>query len=270
MLANQANWEARTPIHVGSDFYDLAALRAGRGGLADFEHAALGDLAGLAGVHLQCHLGTDTIALARAGARMTGLDISVESIRAATALAAECELEIDYHQANVYDAVDVLGGGRFDLVYTGKGALCWLPDMTRWARTVADLLRPGGSLYLVEFHPLFAAAAEEQPELVDGVVRLSRDYSSRAVIAETSDVTYTDGPRLAEATRTYEWGHGLGDVINAVVGAGLVIAGLDEYPTTPWSPYPGMVPGGPSGWWRLPDSAPQIPLIYALRAVRPS
>lgn len=270
MLANQANWEARTPIHVGSDFYDLAALRSGRSDLADFEHVALGDLTGLSGVHLQCHLGTDTIALARAGARMTGLDISGESTRAAAALAADCELEIDYHQANVYDAVEVLGGGRFDLVYTGKGALCWLPDMARWARTVADLLRPGGSLYLVEFHPVFLAAADEQPELVDGVVRLSRDYSSRAVIAGNSDATYTDGPRLAEATRTYEWRHGLGDVINAVVGAGLVIAGLDEYPVTPWAPYPGMVPSGSAGWWRLPGSAPQLPLIYAVRAVRPS
>lgn len=270
ILANKANWDARTPIHLDSDFYDLPGVRAGSDGLADFELAALAALGARDGVHLQCHLGTDTISLGRTGIRMTGLDLSAEAVRAAGTLAADCALDIDYHQADVYDAVDVLGRDRFDLVYTGKGALCWLPDLPRWAATVAGLLRPGGSLYLVEFHPIMTSAAEDQPELADGVLHLARDYSSRAATASDAGWTYTDGPRLACARLSYEWSHGLGDVITAVAGAGMVISGLAEYPVCPWPRYPDMVRDGRSGWWRLPDRAPQIPLIYALRAVRPS
>lgn len=119
------------------------------------------------------------MALARAGARTAGLDISGGSVDAARRLATDCGLEIDYRPGNVYDAVEVFGAERFDLVYTGKGALCWLPDLKRWAARVAGLLRPGGVLYLVEFHPVLGAAADEQPDLADGVVHLRYDYSSR-------------------------------------------------------------------------------------------
>ncbi len=46
---------------------------------------------------------------------------------------------------------------------TGFGALCRLPDITRWAQTVAALPEPGGFLYLAEYHPFADALAEELP-----------------------------------------------------------------------------------------------------------
>lgn len=263
--ANRANWDARTPVHVAGAFYDLGGLRAGADPLADFEWQHLGDLSGRDVVHLQCHIGSDTVPLARAGARVRGVDISGESVAAARELAAECGADIEYVRSDVYDAREALAGELFDVVYTGKGALCWLPDLERWARVVAGLLRPGGSLCLVEFHPVLGAAADRQPDVNAGLW-LDYDYHGGALIAEETPVTYT-GDAITGDLATYEWPHGLGEVINAVIGAGLRIDALDERDATPWTPWSGMTPVG--SWGRLPEGAPRMPLVYALRATLP-
>jgi SAM-dependent methyltransferase len=214
---------------------------------------------------MQCHLGTDTLCLARAGAQAKGLDLSAASVAEAAELAAGCGLDVRYVHANVYDAAAALGGERFDIVYTGKGALCWLPDLPRWARTVADLLRPGGLLYLVEFHPLLSSLADEQParDLV-----IDYDYlPGRGAERVDSPCTYTDGEQLRENTVSYQWAHGLGDVVNALLGAGLRIDSLAEHDLAPWPRFPGMTDAG-NGWWRLPKERPRVPVVYSLRAVR--
>lgn len=176
MRANQANWDARTPVHVTSRFYGLDEDLDPERWFAAFEWEDLGELSGRDVLHLQCHLGTETLALARRGARTVGLDFSATSVTAARDLAAKSGLDVTYVQANVYDAVAALEGRRFDVVYTGKGALCYLPDLDRWADVVAGLLRPGGRLYVVEFHPLLNALGPkpgpgEGPELL-----LRHDY----------------------------------------------------------------------------------------------
>jgi len=266
MLAtNQRNWDARTPVHVGSAFYDLPGARAGADRLASFEWAELGDLTGREVVHLQCHLGTDTICLARAGATVAGLDFSAEAIDQARELAAAAGLAIDYVRADVLDAVAAFGGRRFDSVYTGKGSLVWLPDLDAWARTVAGLLRPGGELYLVEFHPLVAALGADA-EVAD--LRIRNDLLGTGAAEECDwPVTYTDGPPLAGETRSFQWSHDLGEVVTAVAGAGLRVVSLREHAVLPWRAMAGLVPAG-DGWWRLPEQAPKLPLIYSLRAVR--
>ena len=104
----------------------------------------LGDLAGLDVVHLQCHLGTDTVSLSRLGARrVVGVDLSPGSLRRARTIAERAGAAIEFVEANVYDAREAVEGS-FDLVYTSLGVLCWLPDVTAWARVIASLLRPGG------------------------------------------------------------------------------------------------------------------------------
>ncbi|MBO0827875.1 MAG: methyltransferase domain-containing protein [Streptosporangiales bacterium] len=267
MRANLRNWDARTSIHVGSEFYDLAGLRDGAERLAPFEYDELGQLAGRSLVHLQCHLGTDTVCLARAGADAAGLDLSPESVAAAGRIAADCGVDVRYEAGNVYDAADVFGDERFDVVYTGKGALVWLPDLELWARTVAALLRPGGLLYLVEFHPLLRALTYgEQPD--EGLL-IEYDYlPGRGAEHLDSPHTYTDGPRLAGHTVSYQWAHGLGTIVNALIGAGLRIESLAEHDILPWQRIPEMTPAG-NGWWRLPESRPRIPVLFSLRAVRP-
>ena len=130
-------------------------------------------MAGLDAVHLQCHIGTDTLSLARLGASMCGLDFSAPALDVARRLAADCGERIEYTRAEVYDAVDALGAERFDLVYTGIGALCWLPDVGRWAATVAGLLRRGGRLFLREGHPMLWTLRDPRP---DGLLVIEYPY----------------------------------------------------------------------------------------------
>jgi 2-polyprenyl-3-methyl-5-hydroxy-6-metoxy-1,4-benzoquinol methylase len=137
---NRANWDDRVPVHLASSFYDLPAFRAGADTLRRFEPAEAGDVTGKRLVHLQCHIGLDTLSWARRGALVSGLDFSAPAISAASALASELGIEATFVVSDVYDAVAALGRARFDIVYTGIGALAWLPDIPRWARVVAELL----------------------------------------------------------------------------------------------------------------------------------
>jgi len=266
MRANQANWDARTPVHLASRFYGLDEGLDPERWFAAFEWDDLGDLAGRDVLHLQCHLGTETIAFARRGARAVGLDFSAASMAAAAGIAAKAGADVDYVRANVYDAVEALDGRRFDVVYTGKGALCYLPDLPRWAEVVTQLLRPGGLLYIVEFHPLLNSlgpkpAPGEGPELL-----LRHDYlGGDGPVHRDATHTYTDGPAVADATDSYEWTHGMGEVVDALTTAGLTVRRLRESDELPWQRWPQMV-RTPSGWWRLP--APRVPLLYGLLAAR--
>jgi SAM-dependent methyltransferase len=263
MAAIQANWDERTPIHLASRFY----ARDPEGWFAAYEWADLGPLAGRDVVHLQCHLGTETQAFARRGARtVTGLDLSAASCASARRLAAAAGLPVEFVQANVYDAVEALGPGRFDVVYTGKGALIYLPELTRWAGQVAGLLRPGGIAYVVEFHPVFSSVGVRP-----GVsLQLRNDcLAGRGPREIDATWTYTDGPPLTDATTSYEWAHGLGEVVTALIGAGLTITSLRESDEIPWPNWPDMESTG-DGFFRMPASSPKIPLLYALRATAPS
>jgi SAM-dependent methyltransferase len=260
--ANRANWDARVPVHLRG--YGLDHLRGGGQRLSGFEYAAI-DVDGRDVVHLQCHIGTDTICLARHGARAVGLDLSGASVAAARDLAVECEVDVEYVESDVYAAVEALGGRRFDVVYTGKGALSWLPDLHRWARVVAELLRPGGVLYAVEFHPLMLAAADEQPGaglLLDG------NYLGAGPERYDSPLTYAGEGVLAGNTVTYEWAHGLDEVLDAVLSAGLRLTGFVEHDVSCWPRFRNMADLG-DGWYGWPDGAPRLPLMFSVRAEKP-
>ncbi|MBB5933965.1 class I SAM-dependent methyltransferase [Streptomyces zagrosensis] len=265
---NRHNWDARTPVHVASEFYGLNGSHTSDHWFTAFEWEDLGDLTGQDVLHLQCHLGTETLAFAERGAaHTTGLDFSGAAIAQARRLAASAGQDVTYVEADVHDAVAALSRQRFDVVYTGKGALCYLPDLPRWARTVAALLRPGGFLYLVEFHPLLnSLGSVPQPD--EQFLRLRQDYlGGRGPLRTDVPRTYTDGPPLAEATTCYEWRHGLGDIVTALLGAGLSIEVFRETDLLPWPRFEGMEPTD-DGWWRLPARDPKIPLMFALRARR--
>ena len=136
---NRASWDDRVPAHAAAPEYrvdrfieDPAYISA----VVRFDLPRLGQVAGLRGVHLQCHIGTDTISLARLGASMTGVDFSAPAIEQASALAARTGADARFVCADVYEAAEAVGRGAFDLVFTGVGALCWLPSVDRWARVV--------------------------------------------------------------------------------------------------------------------------------------
>jgi SAM-dependent methyltransferase len=265
LATNRAHWDERVPIHVGSDFYNVEAFKAGRPVIKPFEVDELGPLDGMQLIHLQCHFGLDTLDLARLHptVRVVGVDFSAPAIAAAIELAAEVRLggRSEFVCADVYHAVDALAGRRFDVVYTGKGALNWLPDLDRWASVVHDLLAPGGLLYLSEFHPVASVLADDQPVP-------AYDYFSTEAVPFESAGSYADPAARTEHNATFEWFHPIGEVITAVLRAGLVLELFHEWDFTMFDQFPFLV-RGPDGLRRWPGPG-TLPLMYSLKARRSS
>jgi SAM-dependent methyltransferase len=268
--ANLLNWEDRVPIHAASQGYDLAGLSQDRRRLSravERERELLPDLDGRDIVHLQCHIGTDTISLARLGAlSVTGYDFSPSALDVARQLAHDAGLTVDFVEGELYDAVDILGSERFDVVYTGGGALCWLPDIRGWARVVARLLRPGGTLHLNEFHPVLFALDENS----DSSLSLVYPYfeTDEAIVIDEGPVTYTDGDASTIThTVNHEWNHGLGEVVQAVIDAGLTVTALREFMYCGSPVLPNlMIKRDSDGATVLRDRPERAPLSYVLQA----
>jgi SAM-dependent methyltransferase len=268
LAVNRAHWDERAPAHAASSDYAVDRFALDPDFLSDvvrFDRPRLGDVRGLRGVHLQCHIGTDTVSLARLGARMTGLDFSAASLDLAGRLAEAAGSETDFVESDLYGALGVLPAGAFDLVYTGIGALCWLPDIRRWAGVVAALLAPGGRLFLREAHPMLWA--------LDGEVtdRLVVDYPyfehvEPLVSAEQGTYVATD----VEFTHVtaHNWNHGLGDVIGALLAEGLTLTQLVEHDSLPWNPLPGQMVRLDNGEWQLTDRPERLAHSYTLQAVK--
>ena len=268
---NKANWDERAPAHAASPGYNLEAFRRDPAYLSDvvtFDLPLLGDVSGLRGVHLQCHIGTDTISLARLGARMTGLDFSSAAVAQAQALSDELDAGVDFVEADVYDAATVLPAGEFDLVFTGIGALCWLPSVSRWAEVVATLLKPGGRLFIREGHPALWALAEPLPE---GRLELDFPYFEREEpMVWDDDSTYVETDVEFQHNRTLEWNHGLGEIITALLDQGLVITAFVEHDSVPWDPFPGFSEELPGGEHRIKDRPWRLPHSYTISATKPA
>ncbi|QPF82401.1 class I SAM-dependent methyltransferase [Bradyrhizobium genosp. L] len=256
---NMAMWNRKVSDHIRSPVYDVPGFIAGRSSLRSHEIRDLGDIGAKHLVHLQCHIGLDTLSWARRGARVTGLDFSQTSIAAARRIAARCELDAEFVIADVYEAPRVLGR-RFDIVYTGVGALCWLPDIARWAQVVRDLLKPGGELYLFEFHPvewMLDWRAADRTELKFDYFTPCEGCVDRRAIDDA-----------AIAPGTVQWNHPLGEVITALAAAGLNITELRELDRSVLKRRPEMEDAG-LGMFRMRPGMPQLPLMYVLRARRP-
>ncbi len=266
---NRANWDERVPAHVASAGYAVSRFTADPGFLSHvvrFDLPRLGDIAGLRGVHLQCHIGTDTVSLARLGASMTGLDFSAPAVAAARELAAATGADATFAEAEVYAAPDVLGRGGFDLVYTGVGALCWLPDIRRWAGVVGALLRPGGRLFIREGHPMLWALDDER---ADGLLVVRYPYFERAEpMVFDQDGTYVDTDAAFTHNVTHVWNHGLAEIVTALLEAGLAVTALAEHDSVPWDALPGKMARIGDGEWRLADDPSRLPHSYTLQAVK--
>lgn len=264
---NRANWDERAPAHATSPDYNLQRFIDDPtyiGDVVQFDRTLLGDVRGLNGVHLQCHIGTDTVGLSRLGARMTGLDFSPAAIEQARALVATSGDRVTFVESDVYDAASALGGGQFDLVFTGIGALCWLPSISRWAATVAALLKPGGRLFIREGHPMLWSLADARP---DGLLVVDFPYFERDEPSVWEDGgTYVETDSVFTANTTHEWNHGLGEIVSALIDEGLQITGLAEHDSVPWDALPGLMTRDDRGEWRLTERPWRLAASYTLQA----
>jgi SAM-dependent methyltransferase len=266
---NRASWDERAPAHAASPDYAVDRFASDPAYLSEvvrFDLPLLGDIGGLRGVHLQCHIGTDTVSLARLGADMTGLDFSAASLAQARRIAGLAGADVRFVQAEVYDTLTVLEPRSFDLVYTGIGALGWLPDIARWAAVVGGLLRPGGRLFIREGHPMLWALEDSRP---DGLLVVEYPYFERAEpMVFDEGGTYVETDAVFTHNRTHEWNHGLGEIMTALMAAGLDVTGFAEHDSVPWEALPGQMERIGDGEWRLADRPWRLPHSYTLQAVR--
>jgi SAM-dependent methyltransferase len=268
---NLANWESRVSHHVGPGGYELDAFDDPEylSGVVRYDLARLGRLDGLDVVHLQCHIGTDTASLARLGARsVTGLDFSPTALTAARALADRANVTVTFVESDLYDAEDRLDSSGFDLVYTGIGAICWLPDIERWAQVVANLLRPGGRLFMREGHPMLWAMSDPRS---DGLLVVEFPYFETDGVAFSEPETYAGEGTLA-APDIIHFNHGQAEIFNALWSAGLTITAFDEHREVPWNQLGDIMENSTThdGEFELATGSDRLPLSYTLQATKPN
>lgn len=274
---NRAHWDEKVPVHLGSDFYDLAPLKRGEGRLYPVEEAELPRIApdgweGLRVLHLQCHFGADSLVLAQRGAEVVGLDFSMPAIRAARELATELVLDerTRFVCADLYDARHRLPDPEgFDVVFTTWGTIGWLPDTAEWARIIAWFLKPGGRLYFADGHPtafVFDDAAGSVPVGGRPFPLPAYSYFREEGLSLDEDGDYADPEATLANSRTVEWMHPLGRTITDLIAAGLDIDFLHEHDAVPWRIF-AACERGDDGMWRMPGE-PMIPLGMSLGATR--
>jgi SAM-dependent methyltransferase len=257
---NLALWNARVPVHAGAAFYDLAGFKAGASSLNALERDCVGDVRGKRLLHLQCHFGLDTLSWARLGAAVVGVDFSDAAVALARSLAAELSLPARFVNCNVYDTRAHLAE-TFDIVFTSYGAICWLPDLTPWARVIRDSLAPGGRFVLVEFHP-FVWMSQTGPDL-----KVRYSYFNTGAITETPAGTYAD-PGHPIQLREHGWNHPMGEVVNALIDAGLTIDRLEEHSGSPYNTFPNLVRGA-DGLFSFAEAPGLVPMLFSLQASAP-
>jgi 2-polyprenyl-3-methyl-5-hydroxy-6-metoxy-1,4-benzoquinol methylase len=279
---NRRRWDELATIHArdtNGGSRSLARFRAGEDALQAIESTELGDISGKRVLHLQCHIGSDTLSLVRRGAVVTGLDFSSVALECARRLADETGLKADFIQGTV-DEAPHLTPGPFDLVFATWGTLCWLPDMRAWARVIATVLSPGGELYCADAHPGFVTLEEHAGRLMptfDFQTPPDRPLEFVEATGYTGDLTVM----THQSTRV--WIHSLSTILGALIDAGLMITMFREHEVLPWrrdaaqvttrsgetvalsGDVQSLVPTS-DRMWRLPDGHPRIPLSFSVRA----
>ena len=256
--ANRDGWNKRTEVHKTSAFYNVEGWKKGDEALTPIEIGEMGDVSGKSLLHLQCHFGQDTLSWARKGATVTGVDLSDKAVQHARELAAETNLPAEFVCCNVYDLRDHLQG-QFDIVFTSYGTIGWLPDLKPWAAVIAHFLKPGGFFYIADFHPVLWMMDDE-------MTHLKYPYHNKEVIVTEQQGTYADRNADLEY-KEYGWNHGLGEIINSLIGVGLRIEFLNEYDFSPYDCFAKTVKGD-DGNFRIQGFQGVLPMVYSIKAVK--
>ena len=261
---NQQLWNAWTLLHETSEFYDLPGFKAGKSSLRPIERAELTYVAGRSLLHLQCHFGLDTLSWARKGAIVTGVDFSDQSIALAQSFSAELDIPATFVCSDVEHLPDVLSG-QFEIVFSSYGVLPWLPDLRRWAEVIAHFLAPNGIFSLVDDHPLMRTLRTNEA----GELTVANPYffSEEPSRIEARGSYAAPGDEQTPLRGWYIWNHSLGEILGVLLGVGLRIEFLHEFPFAMRAKFPGMERGD-NGTWRF-SRPPEFPLLFSLQARKP-
>lgn len=267
---NLKTWEAWTKIHVDSQFYDVASFKDGTRPIRvrDYEIAEIGPVTGKSLLHLQCHFGLDTLSWARLGAEVTGADFSPAAIEAARSLASDVGIQARFVVSDLYELPNNLRG-EFDVVYTSRGVLGWLPNISRWASVVAHFVKPGGFAYVTEVHPI-VQVFDDEDGVTPGDLRLRYPYWEHAEpLTFNVEGSYADRGAPTDGLVEHGWNHSLGEIVTALIDAGLRIEFLHEFDFAEWAmPF---LESDDEGRARLPaDVSGRLPLFFSLKASKTS
>ncbi|MCU4165650.1 class I SAM-dependent methyltransferase [Carboxylicivirga caseinilyticus] len=253
---NKNLWNKKTEIHYESDFYDVKSFLKGRSSLNPIELNLLGDVKDKKILHLQCHFGQDTLSFARMGAKATGVDLSDKAIEKARQLNEAVGMDAIFIQSDIYQLSEVLDE-QFDIVFTSYGTIGWLPDMDRWAQVINHFLKPGGQFLIVEFHPVVWMFSYD-------FTKVEYNYLKSDPIVEEEEGTYTNKDADIKET-SVSWNHGMGEVVNALIHAGLTIADMHEYDYSPYDCFQNTVQID-DGKYQIKGLEGKLPLLYSVLA----
>jgi ubiquinone/menaquinone biosynthesis C-methylase UbiE len=255
---NKSLWNGKTEIHVKSDFYDVESFKKGKSSLNYIELEALGDVKGKSILHLQCHFGLDSLSWSRLGAKVTGIDLSDKAIEKAKSLNKELGLDAEFICSNVYDLKNVLDK-KFDIVFTSYGITGWLPDLDKWAEIISHFMKPGGTFFMVEFHPFLWMFDKNYEKII-------YSYFDRGPIIEEQKGTYAEWD--AEFTHlSYEWCHSLSEIIGSLMNRGLKLESFKEYPLSVYNCF-NKAAKQEHGYWEVEGLEDKIPMMFSIKAVK--
>jgi SAM-dependent methyltransferase len=276
--ANRKLWDTKVAHHVASDFYDVAGFLKGANPLNDIELALLGDVKGKRILHLQCHFGQDSIALARLGASVTGVDFSEKAIEKAKQLATEVgEEKASFICCNIYNLKEhllpqplqrrgdyfeegaVVGVELFDIVFTSYGTIGWLDNLDAWANIVSTYLKPGGKFVFAEFHPVVWMFDND-------FERVEYRYFKSEPIVEVETGTYAD-KNAPITTTSITWNHGIGEVFAALIANGLSVKTFQEFDYSPYNCFNKTIEIAPRKY-QIEALGNKIPMVYAMMAMK--
>ena len=254
---NRETWNKKVAVHAGSDFYFLEEFKKGKTSLNRYELEALGDVKGKSLLHLQCHFGQDTLSWSRLGAKCTGVDISEEGIKMAIQLNEELQQDAQFVCCNVLDTSQHVSK-TFDIVFTSYGTIGWLPDLAPWAQMIFEKLKPGGTFYMVEFHPIaWMLDYTVTPPL------MKYAYHQNEAIYEEYEGTYAEDGNTKILSKEYGWNHSLSDVIGSLLQAGLQLKQFNEMDASPYDVFPDLQKNE-AGFFELKNKL--YPLLFEIKA----
>lgn len=253
---NRKLWNSRVADHLKSDFYGVDNFRKGETSLNKIELEKLGDVKGKSLLHLQCHFGMDTLSWERLGATVTGVDLSDEAVAAAEKLRDEVGLKGKFVCCNVYD-IDKYLHQKFDIIFTSYGTIGWLPDLDRWAKLISDFLKPGGTFFIADFHPVIWMFDEK-------IEQVKYSYFNHEVIATEAAGSYAARHEQPQKTE-FGWNHNFAEIFSALMKHGMTITHFEEYPYSPYNCFQGLVQGEDK-MWRVEKYEEKFPMVYSLSA----
>lgn len=255
---NRKLWNDKVAYHLESEFYDMPGFLSGKTSLKEIELSLLENISGKSILHLQCHFGQDSISLSKLGAKVTAVDFSEEAVAAAKKIAAQMNVDTTFICSDIYELPKQLDE-KFDFVFTSYGTIGWLPDLDKWAKVIAQFLKPNGQLIFVEFHPIVWMFDADFKSV-------AYSYFNTEAIVEENTGTYAD-KNAPITNHEVNWNHPTSEVLNSLISNGLTIDQYNEFDFSPYNCFNNMEEFAPNRF-RIKSMANKIPIVFALTATK--